>query len=187
MYPKPKTSLGNAEHKIYPYLLKGIEIVRPNQVWATDITYIKMPEGFMYLVALIDWFSRFIVGWNFSNTLETRFCAEMLVKVLEFGKPEIMNSDQGCQFTSTAWTSLVEQNDIKVSMDGKGRWADNIVPERFWRTLKHEHVLLYEFESVIQAKHSIGQFIEKYNYKRLHQSLGYRPPAEVYFLPKKRE
>lgn len=185
LYPRPKTSVNNSAHKIYPYLLRDLDIVRPNQVWATDITYIRMHHGFMYLVALIDWFSRFVVGWNFSNTLETRFCEQMLLHALESDKPEILNTDQGCQYTSTTWIQLVEVNGIKVSMDGKGRWADNIVPERFWRTLKHEHVLLHEFESVAEARNSIGQFIDKYNYKRLHQSLDYRPPAEVYFLPKK--
>jgi putative transposase len=184
MYPKPRTSLYNPAHKIYPYLLHDVEIVRPDQVWGTDITYIKMPNGFMYLVALIDWFSRFIVDWNLSNTLDARFCIEMLNNALKSNKPEIVNTDQGCQYTSESWINLVEKNEIKVSMDGKGRWADNIISERFWRTLKHEHVLLTEFETVPELRDSIGLFIDKYNYKRLHQSLGYRPPAEMYFLPK---
>lgn len=184
LYPRPKTTT-NANHKIYPYLLKGLKIVHPNQVWATDITYIKMHDGFMYLVALIDWYSRFIIDWNFSNTLETRFCIEMLTRALEANnKPQILNTDQGCQYTSNVWTDLVEENGIKVSMDGAGRWIDNVIIERFWRTLKHEHVLLHEFESVGQARDSIGSFIKRYNYKRLHQSLNYRPPADLYFLSK---
>lgn len=184
MYPKPKTSHNNIAHRVYPYLLHDLEITRPNQVWATDITYIKMPNGFMYLVALLDWFSRFVVEWNFSNSLDTRFCEEMLVSALKVNKPDIINTDQGCQYTSDSWTQLVQANGIKLSMDGKGRWADNVVAERFWRTLKHEHIFLHEFESVPEARASIGHFIEKYNYKRLHQSLGYRPPSELYFLQK---
>lgn len=180
LYPKPKTTLYNPDHKIYPYLLRDLKIARPNQVWATDITYIRMPSGFIYLVAIIDLFSRYIAGWNFSNTLSTDFCGEMLQEALLQAKPEILNTDQGCQFTSAAWISLVTGNNVQISMDGRGRWADNIYIERFWRTLKHEHVLLHALETVSEAKASIGKFIDIYNHKRLHQSLGYRTPAEVY-------
>lgn len=182
LYPKPKTTLRNPDHKIYPYLLQGLKIMRPNQVWATDITYIRMPNGFMYLVALIDLFSRYIIEWNFSNTLSTDFCGEMLQRAFTRSKPDIVNTDQGCQFTSNTWTSLVIGNNVRVSMDGRGRWADNIYIERFWRTLKHEHIFLHAFETVNQAKSSIERFIDIYNHKRLHQSLGYQTPSEVYYI-----
>lgn len=181
LYPKPNTSMHNPAHKKYPYLLKNVPISRPNQAWCTDITYIKMSNGFMYLVSLLDIYSRFILSWSFSNTLDKSFCLDMLNQGLGWGKPEILNTDQGCQFTSTAWIELVEQNGIKVSMDGRGRWTDNIFIERFWRTLKHEHIFLHSFETTSEAKRSIGSFIELYNNKRLHQSLGYKTPAEVYY------
>jgi putative transposase len=180
LYPKPRTTIRNVNHKIYPYLLRGLPVDRPNQVWATDITYIKLPGGFVYLVAIIDVHSRFIVAWRLSNTLDTQFCMDTLEQALRCGKPEILNTDQGCQFTSASWIGLVESNGIRVSMDGRGRWADNVFVERFWRTLKHGHVLIHAFETVCSAKESIGLFIEKYNYRRLHQSLGYKTPAEVY-------
>lgn len=181
LYPKPRTTMHNPDHKIYPYLLRDLNITHPNQIWATDITYIKMPHGFMYLIAIIDIYSRFIVSWRFSNTLDTQFCEESLKEAFSQAKPEILNTDQGCQFTSMVWINLVEGNGVKISMDGQGRWADNIFIERFWRTLKHEHVLLHAFETVTEARESIGLFIDMYNYKRLHQSLGYQTPAEVYF------
>jgi len=181
LYPKPKTTIHNAEHKKYPYLLRGLEITKPNHVWQTDITYIRLHSGFVYLIGFIDVYSRFIVAWSLSNTLEADFCLKTLDNALLDGKkPEILNTDQGVQFTSYAWISRVEKNDIKVSMDGIGRWADNIFIERFWRTLKHEHILLHAFESVKEARNSIGQFIDIYNNKRLHQSLGYKTPAEIY-------
>ena len=181
LYPKPKTSIGNHEHKIYPYLLRDLKIEGPNHVWSSDITYIHMPEGFMYLIALIDIYSRFLISWNFSNTLDTDFCERMLEDALRIGKPKILNTDQGSQFTSNIWIQKVETNNIKVSMDGRGRWADNVFIERFWRTLKHEHVLLHSFETVKEARKSIDFFINTYNNERLHQSLGYKTPAEVYF------
>lgn len=180
LYPAPKTTITSPDHKIYPYLLRGLQIVRPNQVWSTDITYIKMPNGFVYLVALIDIYSRFILAWRLSNTLDKSFCLDMLTHGLTRGLPEILNTDQGCQFTSTAWTSMVEEHGIQVSMDGRGRWADNVYIERLWRTIKHEHIFLYSFDTVGQIKQSIGEFIEIYNTRRLHQSLGYKTPAEVY-------
>ena len=182
LYPRPKTTIRAAKDQVYPYLLKELEIDRPNQVWATDITYIKMPVGFAYLVALIDVHSRYIISWRLSNTMDTHFCLEMLEEALSQACPEILNTDQGSQFTSHDWITRVKGAGILVSMDGKGRWVDNVIIERFWRTLKHEHVLLHSFEDLRQARRSIGNFIDLYNHRRLHQSLGYRPPAEVYGL-----
>jgi putative transposase len=181
MYPKPKTTIINSQHKKYPYLLRDLKIIGPNHVWSTDITYIRITGGFIYLIAIIDIFSRFILSWSLSITLEVAFCTEALSSALQkWQKPEILNTDQGVQFTSSEWINIVESVDVKVSMDGKGRWADNIYIERFWRTIKHEYILLHSFESVNSARRAIGKFIEAYNYKRLHQSLGYLTPAEVY-------
>ena len=180
LYPAPKTTIASPDHKIYPYLLRDICIVSPNQVWSTDITYLKTSGGFVYLVAIIDVYSRFVLSWRISNTLDKSFCLDMLAHSLTWGCPVILNTDQGCQFTSLAWTNMVEGAGIRVSMDGRGRWADNIFIERFWRTIKHEHVLLYSFDTVGQLKQSVGNFIKTYNTKRLHQSLGYKTPAEVY-------
>ncbi len=180
LYPRPKTSMRNKSHKTYPYLLKGLAISHPNQVWATDITYIKVQTGWMYLAAIIDLYSRYVIAWRISNTLETAFCLDMLDCALVVGKPEILNTDQGSQFTCEAWISKVEGSGIKVSMDGKGRWIDNVIIERFWRTLKHEHILIHTFDTVVDLKQSVGRFIREYNEKRLHQSLGYKTPAEVY-------
>ena len=181
IYPKHKTTIAYKEHKIYPYLLHGFEVAKPDNVWASDITYIKMPIGFMYLIAIIDVYSRYCVAWTFVNTMDGLHCNQMLEQALNLGrKPRILNTDQGSQFTSSIWTSLAECNDIQVSMDGKGRWVDNVYVERFWRTMKHEHILIHDFETVQQARISIDNFIDKYNHKRLHQSLGYATPAEVY-------
>ncbi len=180
MYPRPNTSVQNKQHKIYPYLLYELVINRPDQVWATDITYIKTTTGWMYLVAIIDLCSRKIISWRLSNTLEVAFCLEMLEEALRHGKPEILNTDQGSQYTCEQWIKMVQDNGIRVSMDGKGRWADNIIIERFWRTLKHEHILLYVFDTVQDLKKSIASFIYIYNNKRLHQNLGYKTPAEIY-------
>jgi putative transposase len=180
LYPRPRTTIRALKDPIYPYLLKELEINRPNQVWATDITYIKMPVGFAYLVALIDVYSRYVISWRLSNTMDTHFCLEMLDEALRFASPEIINTDQGSQFTSSDWISRVKTAGVQVSMDGKGRWVDNVIIERFWRTLKHEHVFLHRFEDVRQARRSIGEFIDLYNYRRLHQSLKYQAPAEVY-------
>ncbi len=180
IYPRPNTRMRNKNHKVYPYLLKGLIINRPNQVWATDITYIKTKNGWMYLTAIIDLYSRYIVAWRLSNTLDTDFCLSMLEEALINRKPEILNTDQGSQFTSEAWISTVEGNDIKVSMDGKGRWADNVIIERFWRTVKYENILIHIYDSVLELKSSIDMYIHDYNNKRLHQSLGYKTPLEVY-------
>jgi len=180
LYPRPRTTVRCREHKVFPYLLKDFSMSRPGQVGATDITYIKMPQGFGYLVAIIDVYSRYIVAWRLSNTLDTHFCLEMLEEALSQGTPEILNTDQGCQFTSTSWIERVQEAGIKVSMDGQGRWADNVIIERFWRTLKHEHVLLHSFDSLRQARQSIGAYRELDNHRRLHMSLAYRTPAEVH-------
>ncbi len=182
IYPGPKTTIHNSGHKIYPYLLRDLPIIAPNQVWATDITYIKILGSFMYLVAIIDIYSRFVLAWRLSNTLDTQFCLDMLKHALEKGKPQIINTDQGCQFTSKAWINLVEGNGIRVSMDGRGRWADNVYIERFWRTLKHEYLLIHAFESVEALKSALNRFIDMYNNKRMHQSLGYKTPAKIYFM-----
>lgn len=182
IYPKPKTTVINQEHKKYPYLLRDLVIDHPNQVWASDITYVKLLQGFVYLVAIIDLHSRYIVGWTLSNTMEADVCAELLQNTLNRGiKPEIINTDQGVQFTSDAWVTLAESNNILVSMDGIKRWADNIIIERYWRTIKYEHILLHDYSSIKEARQSIGAYIEKYNNRRLHQSLQYKTPAMVYF------
>ena len=181
LYPRPKTTIRSAKDVVYPYLLRDLEIKEPNQVWATDITYIKMPVGFAYLVALIDVYSRYVVAWRLSNTMDVDFCLEMLNEALKQACPKIINTDQGSQYTSHKWVGSVQGAGILVSMDGKGRWVDNVIIERFWRTLKHEHVLLYSFEDLRQARRSIEGFINLYNQKRLHQSLRYRTPAEVYY------
>jgi putative transposase len=180
IYPKPKLSQANKAHQKYGYLLRDIAI-HAGQVWCTDITYIKLGKGFVYLVALIDVYSRYIVAWRLSVTLDTHFCLEMLNDALTHHKaPEIINTDQGCQFTSIAWIEKVESAGIRVSMDGRGRWADNIPIERFWRTVKYEHVFLYCYESVQDARQRLGEFIDFYNERRLHQSLDYSPPSEVW-------
>ena len=182
IYPKPKTSISNAQHKKYPYLLRDVKIVYVDQVWETDITYIKLPNGFVYLIAIIDVYSRFIISWSISITLEVAFCLEVLASALQKGrKPAILNTDQGVQFTSLEWIKMVENADIQVSMDGIGRWADNIFIERFWRTAKYECALLYSFKTVKEVRKIMAEFIEIYNRKRLHQSLGYLTPEEVYF------
>lgn len=181
LYPRPKTTIRSVKDAVYPYLLRDLEIKEPNQVWATDITYIKMPVGFAYLVALIDVYSRHVVAWRLSNTMDVDFCLEMLNEALKQACPKIINTDQGSQYTSHKWVGSVQGAGILVSMDGKGRWVDNVIIERFWRTLKHEHVLLHSFEDLRQARRSIEGFINLYNQKRLHQSLGYRTPAEVYY------
>lgn len=181
IYQKPNTSRPNPEHKIYPYLLKGMKIDRPNQVWATDITYIPMPSGFLYLVAIIDWFSRKVLSWRLSNTMEADFCVEALNEALVmFDKPEIFNSDQGSQFTSQAFTGVLKNHGVKISMDGRGRFLDNIFVERLWRSLKYENVYLYAYATGSEAKRGIGEWFSKYNSIRLHEALDYRTPDQVY-------
>jgi putative transposase len=178
--PYKKTSIRNQAHKIYPYLLNGLKIDRPNYVWKTDITYIKIKGGFVYLVCIIDVFSRKIMGWAVSIFLDTQVCIEALDMALLNYKPEILNSDQGCQFTSDAWVKHLEQNGIKISMDGKGRWADNIIIERFWRSCKYEAVFLSCFETVDELKKGLKSYIHFYNNERPHQALNYKTPNEVF-------
>lgn len=182
IYPQKKTTIRNKDHAVYPYLLKGLSIDRPNQAWATDITYIKMPIGFVYLVALIDIFSRRIMGWSLSTFLDTRPCIEALENAFELGyTPEIINSDQGCQFTSNDWIEQLKQHNIAISMDGKGRWADNIYIERFWRSIKYEAIYLNSFENVSQVRTALKEYILFYNEKRPHQALNYRTPNEMFY------
>lgn len=181
IYPKPQTSQKSPEHKIYPYLLRNYTIERPNQVWSTDITYIPMPHGFMYLVAIMDWYSRYVLAWSLSNTLERFFCLEALSESLQQGKPEIFNSDQGSQFTSLDFTSRLEEAHIRISMDGRGRAFDNIFIERLWRTVKYEHVYLYHHETVPELYKGLTSYFHFYNHERFHQSLNNFTPAEAHF------
>ena len=180
IYQKPNTSRPNSEHKVYPYLLKGLEIDRPGQVFAADITYIPMRHGFMYLVAVMDWFSRFVLSWRLSNTLDVHFCLEALEEALGMQTPDIFNTDQGAQFTSSKFTGMLKDHGIKISMDGKGRFLDNIFVERLWRTLKYEEVYLKAYDTVTQAKAGISAYMHFYNYERLHQALGYKTAWEAH-------
>jgi putative transposase len=181
IYPKPRLSQRHPEHRVYPYLLRGVQICRPNQVWATDITYIRLIRGWMYLVAILDWFSRYVVSWAISTTQDMLFCLDALEKALSTGKPEIFNSDQGSQFTSRAFTDVVQAHAVQISMDGRGRVFDNIFTERFWRSLKYEEVYVHDYQTVREGKDGIGRYIEFYNHVRLHQALNYQTPAEVHF------
>jgi putative transposase len=179
--PKPNTSKPAPGHKIYPYLLRNLKIERPNHVWAADITYLPIGRGFLYLVAIIDWASRAVLAWRISNTLDASFCLAALEDALaRHGKPEIFNTDQGCQFTSAAFTGALATAGIKISMDGRGRWMDNVFVERLWRSLKHEDLYLKGYDDGIEAKAGIGQWIDFYNNRRLHQALGYRAPMAVW-------
>lgn len=178
--PGPNLSKRNLEHRIYPYLLRNMAITHPNHVWGIDITYIRLQRGWMYLVALIDWYSRFVVSWELDQTLEIDFVLEAVKRALLVGQPKILNSDQGSHFTSPKYTELLLEKDIQISMDGKGRALDNIVTERLWRTIKYEEVYLKDYESPREARKEINNFIHFYNYERPHQSLGYKPPASVY-------
>jgi putative transposase len=180
IYPKPKLSVGGAGHKVYPYLLRNVAIDRVNQVWSTDITYIPLPNGFMYLTAVIDWFSRYVLSWRLSNTLDVEFCIEALEDALNHGRPEVFNTDQGVQFTSTSFTSRLERAGAKISMDGKGRCLDNVFVERLWRTVKYEEVYLWRHETVPALQAGLARYFPFYNQERYHQSLANRTPAEVY-------
>ncbi len=179
--PGPHTSQKHPEHPIYPYLLHGLAIVRPNQVWATDITYIRMAYGFLYLVAIMDWFSRFVLSWRLSNTLDVGFCLEALEEALGFGRPEIFNSDQGAQFTSGDFTGALKQQGIQVSMDGRRRAVDNIFVERLWRSVKYEEVYLKDYQDGNEAFAGLGAYFGFYNTERPHQALNYRTPQEVHW------
>lgn len=183
IFPGPNTSKRALKHRIYPYLLKGLKIERLNQVWATDITYIRMGSGigFIYLIALIDLYSRYIVSWGLFTTLEAVNCIEVLERGLKRAKPEIINTDQGCQFTDERWIGMLTANGIQISMDGKGRCIDNIYIERFWRSVKYEEVYLKSYETVPEGREEIGKYIAFYDNERPHQSLKYKTPAEVYF------
>lgn len=181
LYPKKKTSIPNDQHQKYPYLLKNHEIRRPNEVWATDITYIKLRNGRVYLVAVMDWFSRYIVAWDTSITLELDFCVSTLKSSLQVWVPEIFNTDQGSQFTSKEFTWVLESANVKISMDGKWRAYDNIFTERLWRTIKYEDVYLKDYENPLDAHHHLKDYINFYNNERLHSSLDYKTPSQIYF------
>ena len=181
IYPKPRLSVGGPDHKIYPYLLKGVTIDRPDQAWCADVTYIRLAHGFVYLVVVMDWHSRYILSWELSITLEKEFCLDALNRALLIGKPEIFNTDQGPQFTSEEFTALLEGEGIQVSMDGRGRVYDNIFVERLWWTVKYEEVYLHEYRTVSEARTHLKDYFWFYNEERLHEALGYRTPHEVYF------
>jgi putative transposase len=183
-YRRPSTSKSAPGHKIFPYLLRGLTIDRPNQVWSTDITYIPMARGFVYLCAVMDWFARRILAWRLSNTMEAAFCVEVLEDALaKHGRPDIFNSDQGSQFSGMAFTSVLIKNEIAISMDGKGAWRDNVFVERFWRSIKYEEVYLKAYEDVPEARQSIGRYIDFYNGRRPHTALDRRTPDQAYFNP----
>ena len=181
IYAKPNLSQANAQHKKYPYLLRGLEITRPNQVWGTDITYIRLTGGFVYLVAIMDWFSRYVLSWEVSVTLDVSFCLDALERALRIAKPEIVNSDQGVQFTCQEFTGRLEAEKIQISMDGRGRALDNVFTERLWRSVKYEEVYLKDYGTVPGAIQNLVGYFGFYNGERLHQALGYKTPAEIYF------
>ena len=183
IYPKPRLSLAGQGHRIYPYLLRGVAIDRPDHVWSADITYLPMSGGFMYLAATIDWFSRFVVAWRLSNTLDGAFCRDMLDEALTRGRPEVFNTDQGVQFTAEAWTARVEAAGAAVSMDGRGRAADNVFVERLWRSVKYEEVYLRAYDGVSEARSSIGRYLDFYNRRRPHSRLDGATPDQAYFTP----
>jgi putative transposase len=180
IYPKPRLSMSHQDHKIYPYLLRDISIDRPGQVWCADITYLPLHYGFVYLVAILDWYSRYVLAWRLSNTLDTIFCLEALDEALKTRQPEIFNSDQGCQFTSTAFTDRLKEAGIKISMDGRGRVFDNIFIERLWRSLKYEDVYLKDYQTVMELNAGLDDYFRFYNHERPHQSLENKTPAMVY-------
>jgi putative transposase len=180
IYPKPKLSAAGRGHRLYPYLLRNVNIERPDQVWSTDITYVPLTSGFMYLAAIIDWFSRYVLAWRLSNRLDGSFCLEMLDEALSRGRPEVFNTDQGVQFTSATWTGRLESVGVAVSMDGRGRCLDNVFVERLWRTVKYEDIYLWRYETVPQLQQGLGRYFCYYNEERLHQALSYRTPARVY-------
>lgn len=181
IYPKPALSQGRKEHKKYPYLLKGLAIERPNYVWCSDITYIPMRQGFLYLVAVLDWYSRYVLSWRLSNSLDVSFCVEALEEALEKGQPVIFNTDQGSQFTSEEFTETLLSKGIKISMDGRGRVFDNIFIERLWRTIKYEEVYLKGYETVPEAKKGLTIYFSFYNNDRFHETLGYKTPKEIHY------
>jgi putative transposase len=179
VYPKPNLSAGRG-HKVYPYLLRDVAVERVNQVWSADVTYVPLPSGFMYLAATIDWFSRYVIAWRLSNTLDGSFCLEMLEEALEGGRPEVFNTDQGVQFTAEAFAGRLERAGVAVSVDGRGRALDNVFVERLWRSVKYEDIYIQGYEAVPELHDGLGRYFAFYNDERLHQSLGYRTPAAVY-------
>ncbi len=181
IYRRPSTSRPAPEQRVYPYLLRGASITQPNQVWAADITYLPMARGFMYLVAIMDWHSRYVLAWRLSNTLEVGFCAEALTEALGRGRPEVFNTDQGSQFTSREFTQILQDHSVKISMDGRGRYQDNIFVERLWRTVKYEEVYLKAYANATEARRELGEYFRFYNNRRPHQGLGYRTPTEVFY------
>ena len=181
IFPGPRLSTPRKEHRKYPYLLRGLPIMRPNQVWSTNITYIRLRHGFVYLAAIMDWFSRYVVSWALSITLDAEFCVDILHTALKTATPEIFNSDQGTQFTSDEFTGVLQDHFIRISMDGRGRAFDNIFTERLWRTVKYEEVYLKDYDGVHDAREHLRRYFDFYNNDRPHQALGYRTPAEVYF------
>lgn len=180
IYRKPRTTIRSKESRVYPYLLRNVEVTHPNHVWCTDITYIPMQRGFMYLVAIMDWFSRHIIAWRLSNSLDTSFCIDALEESLRDAKPQIFNTDQGVQFTSSAFTSTLESHGIAISMDGRGRVLDNIFIERLWRTIKYEDIYLKDYETVDELYEGLTSYLAFYGHDRPHQALGYSTPFEVY-------
>jgi putative transposase len=182
MVPSPNTSKKHPQHKIYPYLLRGVPVVRPNQVWSSDITYIRLTHGFVYLVVIIDWYSRKVLSWRLSNSMEANFCVECLTEALQrYGTPEIVNTDQGSQFTGDKWINVLKAADnVKISMDGRGRALDNIFVERLWRTVKYENVYLINYSLMVELREGLGEYFEFYNGERFHQALKNKTPNEVY-------
>lgn len=181
IYPKQKLSKAHPEHKKYPYLLRDVVIDHPDQVWSVDLTYIRLQHGFVYLVAVMDWYSRYVLAWDISTTMDADFCIETLKKALKISKPEIFNSDQGSQFTSREFTEILSREGISISMDGRGRVYDNIFVERLWRTVKYEEVYLHQYLTVPEARRSLNKYFIFYNTERIHGSLGYKTPYEIYF------
>ena len=180
LYPRPKRRVAGRGQRIYPYLLRDVRIQRPDPVWSTDIPYVPLACGFLYLAAILDWFSRYVIAWRLSNTLDGSFCLEMLDEALSQGQPEVFNTDQGVQFTAQAWTGRLESAGVAVSMDGRGRCLDNVFVERLWRTVKYEDIYLWGYEAVPQLQQGLGRYFPYYNQERLHQALDYRTPAAVY-------
>ena len=180
IYPKPRTTVPGAGHKIYPYLLRNLEITRPNQVWSADITYVPLAHGFMYLMAILDWYSRYVVSWRLSNSLDESFCLEALSEALDRTRPEIFNTDQGAQFTGQAWTGKLLEAGVSISMDGKGRALDNVFVERLWRTVKYEEIYLKAYDGPAECRTGLTRYFPFYNRERPHQPLGGRTPWEAY-------
>ena len=188
VYQKPRTTVPNVKHKVYPYLLRHRAITRPNDVWCADIMYIPMAKGFAYLVAVMDWASRKVLSWRLSNTMTTDFCTEALEEAItNYGRPEIFNTDQGAQFTSEQFTGILKANNIAISMDGKGRWMDNVFIERLWRSVKYEHVYLHSYDSIADLRQGLKTYFSFFNQERTHQSLARQTPDEVYFADRLRK